>query len=142
MRMRNLVLGALAGASALLAACGPDAKTGDCTDDLISGDLVITEVFADSKAPPGGSGTDEGKEWFEIYNASDRAVELAGLTITHSRPDGSRAKAHVVKDVTIAPGQFFTLGNSASDLLPAYIDYGYSADLGDFFNTDGGKLAL
>ncbi|MDB4960364.1 MAG: hypothetical protein JWP01_363, partial [Myxococcales bacterium] len=42
----------------------------------------------------------------------------------------------------IAPGQFFTLGNSASDLLPAYIDYGYSADLGDFFNTDGGKLAL
>ena len=138
--MRRLVL--LAGATSLLgAACGPDPKTGDCTDSLISGDLVITEVFADSKAPPGGSGTDEGKEWFEVFNASDRAVELEGMTIVHSRVGGT-PKSHVIKGVTIAPGQFFTLGNSADDLLPAYVDYGYGADLGDLFNTDGGKLAL
>ena len=64
------------------------------------------------------------------------------MTIVHSRPDGSRAKSHVMKAVTIAPGAFFTLGNSAADLLPAYIDYGYSADLGDMFNSDGGQLAL
>lgn len=123
-------------------ACGPSSSSGDCADNLLAGDLVITEVFADAKAPPGGSGTDEGKEWFEIYNATDRPVELKGLTIVHSRPDGSRAKSHVMKDVTVAPGQFFTLGNSAADLLPAYIDYGYSADLGDMFNTDGGQLRL
>jgi len=131
-----------AGAAALLgAACGPDPKAGDCEDDLIAGDLVITEVFADSKAPPGGSGTDDGKEWFEIYNASDRPVDLKGLTIVHSRVGGT-AKSHVVADVTVAPGQFFTLGNSADDLLPAYVDYGYGADLGDLFNTDGGELSL
>ena len=135
---RGLVL--VAGAT-LLGACGPDPKTGDCTDNLISGDLVITEVFADSKAPPGGSGTDEGKEWFEIYNASDRPIELTGMTIVHSRVGGT-AKSHVIRDVTIAPGQFFTLGNSADDLLPAYVDYGYGPDLGDLFNTDGGRFAL
>jgi len=137
--MRRLLL---VGATSLLgAACGPDPKTGDCSDNLIAGDLVITEVFADSKAPPGGSGTDEGKEWFEVYNASDRPIELEGLTIVHSRVGGT-PKSHVVGTVTVAPGQFFTLGNSADDLLPAYVDYGYGADLGDLFNTDGGELAL
>ncbi|MBS1122587.1 MAG: Hemolysin-type calcium-binding region [Deltaproteobacteria bacterium] len=139
--MRSVVL-AGSTCALLVSACGPSSKTGECKDSLIAGDLVITEVFADYKAAAGGTGSDEGKEWFEIYNASDRPVDLEGLTITHSRPDGSKAKTHVMDPVTIAPGQYFTLGNSTPDLVPAYIDYGYSADLGDFFNTDGGKLAL
>ncbi len=139
--MRRIVLAG--GACALLvSACGPSSTTGDCQDDLLAGDLVITEVYADFKAAAGGTGVDEGKEWFEIYNASDRPVELEGLTVTHSRPDGSRAKIHVMDAVTISPGQYFTLGNATPDLVPAYVDYGYSADLGDFFNSDGGKLAL
>lgn len=125
-----------------LAACGPDSPTGACKDNLLAGDLVITEVFADFAAPTGGTGTDEGKEWFEIYNNSDRAVSLKGVTIVHSRPDGSKAATHSMADVTVGPGQFFTLGNATSDLVPPYIDYGYSADLGDFFNSDGGKLTL
>lgn len=128
--------------AAVLSACGPGSSSGDCSDTLLPGDLVITEVFADAKAPPGGSGTDDGKEWFEIFNNTDNPVELKGLTITHSRPDGSRAKSHTMRAVTIAPGQYFTLGNSADDLLAPYIDYGYGADLGDFFNTDGGQLQL
>lgn len=141
--MRALVVaGATAASSWLGLGCGPSSQAGDCTDTLLAGDLVITEVFADAKAPPGGSGTDEGKEWFEVYNASDRPLELEGLTIAHSRPDGSRAKSHVMKSVTIAPGQYFTLGNAAPDLLAPYVDYGYGADLGDLFNTDGGQLAL
>lgn len=125
-----------------LTACGPADQEGSCKDTLLAGDLVITEVFADYQAADGGTGADEGKEWIEIYNASDRAVELRGLTVVHGRPDGSRPKSHVMDDVTIAPGQFFTMGNSTQDLLPVYIDYGYSADLGDLFNADGGKLAL
>ena len=129
-------------ASSLVAACGPSATTGQCNADLLPGDLVITEVFADSKAPPGGSGTDEGKEWFEIYNNTARPLELEGVTVTHARPDGSKAKTHKMDAVTIAPGTYFTLGNAAQDLVPAYIDYGYAADLGDMFNTDGGKLTL
>jgi hypothetical protein len=128
--------------AALAAGCGPDTTTGACKDDLLPGDLVITEVFADFAAPAGGTGTDDGKEWFEIYNNADRPVSLKGVTIVHSRPDGSKASTHTMADVTVAPGQFFTLGNSTSDLVPAYVDYGYSADLGDFFNSDGGKLTV
>lgn len=139
----RLVVPSLLGAVALVAsACGPADNEGACKDMLIAGDLVITEVFADYAATGGGTGADEGKEWFEIYNATGRPVELEGLTIVHSRPDDSKAKSHVVEDVTIAPGQYFTLGNAAQDLRPAYVDYGYGAALGDLFNSDGGKLAL
>jgi hypothetical protein len=132
----------LACAAVLLAACGPDGTTGPCKDHLLPGDLVITEVFADYAAPAGGTGTDDGKEWFEIYNNADRPLSLEGLTIVHSRPDGSRPATHAMADITIAPGQYLTLGNSTADLVPAYVDYGYSADLGDLYNTGGGKLVL
>ena len=141
--MRALVLAGSATSVLLVTtACGPSASSDGCKDHLIAGDLVITEVFADAKAPPGGSGTDAGKEWFEIYNAADRPLELKGMTITHSRPAGDKPSSHTMDDITIAPGQYMVLGNTTPDLLPAYIDYGYSADLGDFYNTDGGKLVL
>src|SRR5688572_23253905 len=113
----------LAGAASALVACGPDPQIGDCQDQLLPGDLVITEVFADAKAPPGGAGTDEGREWFEIYNAADRPIELEGLTITHARSDGSRVKSHHVAPLAIAPGQHLTLGNTASDALVPWVDY-------------------
>ena len=63
------------------AGCGPDSTGGACKDKLVAGDLVITEVFADFAAPAGGTGTDDGKEWFEIYNNADRPVSLKGMTI-------------------------------------------------------------
>jgi hypothetical protein len=129
-------------ALAPLVACGPDDTSSACKDTLLAGDLVVTEVFADFAAPSGGTGTDDGKEWFEIYNNADRPVSLKGVTVVHSRPDGSKSAIHSVDDITLAPGQFFTLGNATQDLVPAYVDYGFGADLGDFFNTEGGKLAL
>lgn len=141
--MRGLVvLGALGTLG--LAACGPSDSEGGCKDKLLAGDLVITEVFADFAAPAGGTGADEGKEWFEIFNASDRPIDLEGVTIVHGRiTDSTTApKRHVMGPITIAPGAYLTLGNSTTDLLPAYIDYGYSNTLGDLFNTDGGKLDL
>jgi hypothetical protein len=109
---------------------------------MLAGDLVITEVMADFAAPTGSSGTDDGREWFEIFNNTDRPLSLKGLTVVHSRPDGSKSATHTMDDVTVGPGQYFTLGNATQDLVPPYVDYGYGADLGDFFNTDGGKLAL
>jgi hypothetical protein len=138
-----MVRGLVAASLAVLGACGPSGgKDGVCKDSIVVGDLVITEVFADFQAPAGGTGADEGKEWFEIYNASDRPIDLEGLRIDHSRPDGDKLNSHVMQTVTLAPGQYFTLGNSTPDLIPAYVDYGYSADLGDMFNSDGGKFAL
>ena len=125
----------------LLAACGPSEDEGACKDDLLAGDLVITEVFADYKPPPGGSGEDTGKEWLEIYNATDRPVDLEGVTVVHSKVDDTDPEPHVMAKITIAPGQFFTLGNATSDLIPAYVDYGYAADLGGLYNSSG-KIAL
>jgi hypothetical protein len=134
---------ALAGASVLAAACGPSIPaSGDCTVQLLPGDLVITEVFADFKATAGSTGTDTGKEWFEIYNAKDQPIDLAGLTIAHGRIAGDTAKTYVVSAGVIAPGQFFTLGNAAQASVPAYVDHGYGSDLGDLFNADGGQLTL
>jgi hypothetical protein len=126
--------------AAAVAACGPTAQEGVCKEPLLAGDLVITEVFADYAGADGG--TDEGKEWIEIYNAAGRPIELRGLTVVHGRIDGTRQKSHVIDDVTIAPGQFFTMGNAVQDLLPPYIDYGYADELGDLNNGDGGKLEL
>src|SRR5689334_17396373 len=111
------------------AACGPsgDDTPGACTDTaLIAGDLVISEVFADADAPTGASGADEGKEWFEIYNNSDRPVDLEGLTITHSRPDDTMAHTHVVRGGTMAPDTYLVLGNTLPDLVPSWVDYGYA----------------
>ena len=141
--MRRLV--GLAAITATFAACGPsEDDEGGCKDKLLAGDLVITEVFADYAAPTGGTGTDEGKEWFEVYNASDRPIDLEGVKITHGRPMGGTTapKTHLMGAITVAPGAYLTLGNSTRDLLPAYIDYGFSNELGDFFNSDGGKLDL
>ncbi len=122
----------------LLASCGPDAADLGCKDVIDPGDLVLTEVFA-SSSDPGG---DAGKEWFEIYNNSDRPLELGGLTLVSSRPDGTSAKTHTMTNITVAPGQYFTLGDTAQASVLPYVDYGYGTDLGSFYNTAGGKLAL
>ena len=143
--MRSIAV--LTCAASLATACGPGGATTDgCKVSLSPGALVLTEVFADVKATgmglEGGTGSDAGKEWFEIYNASTAPIDLAGITITHSRPDGSKPNTHVVGAALIAPGQYFTLGNATQALLPAYLDYGYGTDLGELFNTEGGRLAL
>src|SRR5262245_4314571 len=117
-------------AAAAIAACGPgDDGTTESCKGLLAGDLVITEVFADADAPPGGSGADEGKEWFEIYNASTSPKDLAGVVVSHGRPDGSSTKTHTMKATTIAAGQYLVLANTLPELVPAWGDYGYANDL-------------
>jgi hypothetical protein len=133
---------AIAVGGAALASCGPSTPAAGCKVKLLPGDLVITEVFADFKAAPGGAGGDAGKEWFEIYNAKGTPIDLEGVTITHARPDGSAGNTHTMAAATIAPRQFFTLGNAAQGAVPPYIDHGYGGDLGDLFNTGGGKLTV
>lgn len=129
--------------ASLAAACGPgdDDDASSCSG-LVAGDLVITEVLADYDAPAGSSGVDEAKEWFEIHNASSRALELGGVLLEHGRPTDVVFENHVMRDLTLAPGEYLVLGNVVSDLLPDHVDYGYADDLGSLFNSDGGRLAL
>ena len=127
------------------AACGPDGDDdGGACADLLPGELVITEIFADHAAPAGGSGEDVGKEWIEIYNAGGAAIDLEGLTLTLSRPDDTRPHSHTFGSVTVAAGDYLVVGNVAAEFVAdtAYLDYGYGDDLGELFNTDGGKLTI
>jgi Lamin Tail Domain len=126
-----------------VAACGGGGgNTPDCQANLLPGDLVITEIFADYAAPAGSSGADTGNEWFEIYNASTAPIDLKGVVLTLSRPDGTSVKTHAMAEATIAPGAYFVLGDVDPGQVPAWVDYGYGSDLGEMFNTNGGKLAL
>ena len=134
-------LAAVGAVAALAMACGPTAPSSGCKQAFVVGDLVVTEVFADYQAPAGSS-ADSGNEWFEIYNNTDEPAELEGLTVSASRPDGSNKLSHVMREVTIAPGQYFVLGNAQHHEEPAYVDYGYGSDLGELFNSDGGKITL
>lgn len=128
----------------LAAACGPDddGGGGGACADIVVGELVITEVFADYAAPPGGSGADDGQEWFEVQNVSGGAIDLQGVTVVHSRPDGSRESTHVMGTLTVEAGGYAVLGNVLPEFVTGHLDYGYGSDLGDLYNTDGGKLEL
>jgi len=128
--------------AAVLVACGDDGTSGTCDDRLLAGDLVITEVFADFAAAPGGSGMDEANEWFEIHNTSNRPLDLTGLTLEHSRGDGTMPNEATLDPITIAPGDYLVLGNVLSDLAPAWVDAGYADRLGDLYNTGTGRIAL
>ena len=111
-----------------------------CKANAQPGDLVITEIFAAAASQTASSAV-AGDEWFEIYNATQKAIDLDGITLTLSRLDGSRAQHHVVSAMTIDPGAYLVLGDDAPDALSPWVNYSYGADLGAMTNT-GGKLAL
>lgn len=127
--------------SMLLLGCGPTTEAVVC-NGLRPGDLVVSEVFADFAAPVGQSGADAGNEWFEIYNASGSGQSLTGLTIVHSRSDGTREVAHTITEGDLAAGGYWVAGNVAPDLRPSWVQYGYGDALGEMYNTGEGKLSL
>ncbi len=111
---------------------------GDCAAKLQKGELVITELMPD----PAGA-DDANFEWFEIYNPTDRPISLAGLGLESAKIDGSSPKGHLIKEETlmIDPGAYLVFGKAAQDTRPAYVDYGYGADLSSMSNSQG-KLRL
>ncbi len=120
----------------VLVGCGDDGGGSDSCGALLPGDLVITEVFSDP------SGADEGGEWFEVFNASGRPVALEGISLVHSRGDGSMRRASTIGAVTIAPDDYLVFGNVLAELAPAWVDVPYANALGDLYNTGSGRLAL
>src|SRR5687768_17933681 len=90
-----------------LAACGPGGDDGDAAcASILAGELVITEVFGDHAPSAGGSGADEGKEWFEIYNATGAAIDLEGLILQHGRIDDDEPSTHRMGSVTVEAGGY------------------------------------
>lgn len=132
----GLPLLCVATAAALAAACrNQGADAGECKAGLLPGDLVISEIMAN---PPG---TDDGQEWFEIYNAGSDAVTLDGVLLVSAKEDGTGEKEHELGSATIEPGDYLVVGNMIDDVRPAHVDYGYGDDLGDMRNS-AGKLSI
>lgn len=119
------------------AACGGSGsvRESECGSTFLPGDLVITEIFANP------SGTDEGNEWFELYNASPSALDLSGLILQTAKDDGSSIKEHIIGELAIEPGAYLVVGGVIEDARPDHVDYGYGNDLGDLRNT-AGALAI
>ena len=115
----------------VLAGCAP-ATTTPCHDHLERGDLVITEVFGRYK----GTGGDRGRQWFELYNASDRTLDLAGLELA------ATGGKHRITHLAIASHTYATLGDATASALPTYLDYGFGDDLGTLADMGSGTLAL
>ena len=113
-------------------------ETGDgggACSGLVAGDLVITELM------PNPSGTDSGREWFEIYNASSQTISLQGVDLVSAREDGTDEDRHTMGAIEIAAGEYLVVGGVLDAVKPDYVDYGYGDELGDMRNT-AGSLAL
>lgn len=115
-----------------------DTAGGMCSAGLAGGELVITEIMAD----PAGK-DDDGVEWFEVYNATGKPIALDGVGLVYSKPDSSDPEGHLIMDPTleIPAGGYMTFGNTIPDAKPAYLDFGYGADLPAMSNT-GGRLTI
>jgi hypothetical protein len=105
--------------------------TPTCKSNLLPGDLVITEIMANP------AGNDEGKEWFEIFNASKTEIDLSGVKVSAGRADGSGELFHVISKAKIQAGQYFVLGGILPDVKPEFVNYAYGADLGSLRNSNG-----
>ncbi|MFV8749369.1 lamin tail domain-containing protein [Nannocystaceae bacterium ST9] len=112
----------------------------DVGPGMLPGDLVITEIMADPE------GSDDGLEWFEIHNPTSEAIDLAGVELIVSKPDGTSRKAHAIaRSLTIEPGDYLVVGSVLDEIATQsdadHLDYGYADALGDFAGS-GGYLAL
>ena len=95
------------------------------------GDLVVNEIMYDP--PAGGSGN----EWIEIFNRSDQAFDLQGLTVTDSRGSSPPAES-----VTIAPGGFVVLANDADAFAATYPGVAFTALNLPALNNSGDRVGI
>lgn len=101
--------------------------------------LVINEVLVN----PGGTVTDASGEWFELYNAGSRAVELQNLLIADSAASGRRPYHLIASSMVVQPGGYVVLGNSTNttDNGGVPVDYAYGSALTLANSLDAIKIA-
>jgi hypothetical protein len=101
--------------------------------------LVINEVLAN----PGGTILDANGEWFELYNAGTREVNLQNLVIADSAASGRRPYHVIATALDISPGAYVTFGNTTNTTnnggVP--VDYAYGAALQLANSLDAVKIA-
>ncbi len=99
-------------------------------EEVLPGDIVITEIHANP------DGSDGDGEYIELFNASEGALELQGLTLVSSREDGTGAAEHRFEEGRIEANDYFVLGRAPAQSLPAHVDYSFGDALGSLRNSD------
>ena len=101
--------------------------------------LVINELLAN----PGGTITDASGEWFEIYNAGSRNVNLQNFVIADSAASGRRPYHVIASSLLVPAGGYVTLGNTTNTTNNGgvTIDYAYGAALAFANSLDALKIA-
>ena len=91
-----------------------------CVDCPDVGSVIITEILNNAE------GNDDGKEWFEIYNTSDSAIDLQDWTVTD---EGSNAFT-ISESLVIEAGGFLVLGEETDAALNsgAEVDYAWGTN--------------
>ncbi|HFE47112.1 MAG TPA: lamin tail domain-containing protein, partial [Nannocystis exedens] len=91
--------------------------------ELQVGDLVVTEIRGKQ------AGADTYGEWIELYNATDEAIDLGGISVDLFKLDGSGEFHFIVRDadVEIPPRGYAVLaGAVAAD--KNFTSYAYDSD--------------
>ena len=91
-----------------------------CVDCPDVGSVIITEILNNA------DGNDDGKEWFEIYNTSDSAIDLQDWSVTD---EGSNAFT-ISESLVIEAGGFLVLGEETDPVLnsEAEVDYAWGTN--------------
>jgi hypothetical protein len=86
--------------------------------------LVINEVLVN----PGGTILDANGEWFEVYNAGTRPVQMQDLLISDSVAAGRRPYQRITSSLTVPAGGYVVLGTNADTTLNGGVpvDYDYA----------------
>src|SRR5690606_3744089 len=125
--------------AAALSACGGGGGTTTKCSTILPGDLVITEFL---KNP---AGVDKGQEWFEIHNPGDIELDLVGIDLAISRPDGSQERRHRMLAQLVESGGYLVVGDAEAGPegeLPEWIDYSYGTSMGTGLPNTAGRIAL
>ncbi len=117
------------------AAADDDDTTAADDDDsappqFLQGALIITEIFNNPQ------GTDEGREWFEVFNPGVEDIDLMGWTLE----DFHTNHYSISESVLVPSGDYAVLGESTEKInLGTPVDFGYGLDGNGFplgNNTD------
>jgi hypothetical protein len=108
--------------------------------------LVINEVMVNPPAaanPSNPANPDATAEWFELYNAGTRPVNLQNLVIADSAASGRRPYHLISSSVEVPSGGYVVLGNSPNTAQNGGVtlDYSYGSALSLANSLDAVKIA-
>jgi hypothetical protein len=113
-------------------ACGnSEAPSDDACRSRVAGDLVISELMTDP------SGSDTGREYVELFNATGVSLNPGGITLYASAVDGTAERTYQLRDATVPPLGYFVVGDARVDSTPSWLHDSYGDALGALRNAAG-----